>query len=78
MADEPEIEICDRCEGPMERGFVADTAHSSRRPGVWAEGLPESGIFGIKQFRKRRRFVIQAWRCTKCGWLDLYARIRDY
>jgi hypothetical protein len=64
---------CGRCGGSQTEGFLPDRAHNSARIGTWAEGPPEYWFLRILKMRGRRRLPIAAWRCAKCGLLDLYA-----
>lgn len=64
---------CGRCGAPQKEGFILDSTHNAARVGQWAEGVPEYWILRILKMRGRRRLPIQAWRCTKCGLLEVYA-----
>ena len=64
---------CSSCghEG-MEPGWLSDT---SRYPGyeIWIRGKLEIGMLGGPKMRGRDRIDVQAYRCTACGHLDLFA-----
>jgi hypothetical protein len=57
----------------MDRGFMLDHTHGALIVGMWAKGKPKWSFF----FRtKRAEFTlpVAAFRCTSCGYLELYAR----
>lgn len=78
MSEPTRSDDCLRCGGTMESGFVYQPSRYSRLEAEWVEGIPERGVLGLKGLMKRRRFQVEAERCTECGWLDMYARIRRY
>jgi hypothetical protein len=59
----------------MERGFVADNLrHSQRRVAEWFSGEPKPSFwFGVST-RGSQRHPMAAYRCPRCGLLELYAR----
>jgi hypothetical protein len=68
----------------MTKGYMVDsdrkqTAHSAFFYMHWVEGEPdhEDGLFGGKlsslEIENKKKYVVMASRCTKCGYLDLYA-----
>ena len=65
---------CPRCSIPMEPGFLIDRSHHNfGRPGQWVSGEPERSIwFGVKT-GDRKRVTISAYRCSRCGSLELFA-----
>jgi hypothetical protein len=62
----------------MEEGFIPDNAHYQILQLAWQPGLPEDAKFlGLKQGVKlnvKECVKITARRCTKCGFLKLYAK----
>ncbi|TYK42849.1 hypothetical protein FXF68_41235 [Actinomadura decatromicini] len=58
----------------MEPGFVEDTGDHSRGYARWIAGALERGVFGGAKRLGRPRWQIDAWRCRRCGHLELYAR----
>ncbi len=57
----------------MEAGFLKEerTGGSMSR---WMKGDPRRALFGgVKWPPWRERHSVGAFRCSKCGWLDLYA-----
>jgi hypothetical protein len=62
---------CPKCEGVMEVGYMPDLAGGfTFPPSYWVEGPPKKITWTI---RNRRRLPITAYRCTACGYLELYA-----
>ncbi len=72
----PKDDPCDRCGGTMEYGVLVDGHHEHHQPGRWVAGPAEVGLAGLKEYHKRRKYIVSAYRCTSCGWLDFYARLR--
>jgi hypothetical protein len=65
---------CTQCgsEG-SEPGFIEDAGEHSRGYARWIAGPLERGIFGGAKRMGRQRWQIDAWRCRKCGHLELFA-----
>ena len=55
----------------MTTGFILDQ-NQGPKVSNWIEGRPEKGFWGMK-VKGRRQFEINADRCEKCGFLELYA-----
>jgi len=64
---------CPKCEGSMTQGFVLE--HTQGYPAVnhWVSGAPEKRWFGV-QTKGRQQLEIETWRCTRCGFLESYAK----
>jgi len=71
---------CPKCQGDMEQGFVLDvrpleTAGGGLdpEPADWVQGVIKGGFFspGLKVKTHRQ---IDAFRCTACGYIELYAQ----
>lgn len=58
----------------LEAGFVEDRGESSGGYARWVEGALERGIFGGAKRVGRPRRQIEAFRCLRCGHLELFAR----
>jgi hypothetical protein len=58
----------------MEEGYLYQPGDSnlSSVPIYWVEGRPKKGFWGTKS-RGRRKQNIAAFRCTNCGYFELYA-----
>ncbi|MET9862268.1 hypothetical protein ABZY93_23750 [Streptomyces smyrnaeus] len=57
----------------LEPGFVEDAGQNSRGYARWIAGPLERGIFGGAKRMGRPRRQIEAYRCHKCGHLELFA-----
>jgi Domain of unknown function (DUF6487) len=64
---------CPKCKGSMESGVLLDYINSAvSRPDRWSPGdVPKLDFFG-KEDRVTRK--IEAYRCSGCGYLELYAK----
>jgi hypothetical protein len=66
---------CTHCGGQsLQQGFVEDKGEGSQGYGRWIEGPLERGPFGGARRMGKRRFTIDAFRCTQCSHLELFAR----
>lgn len=64
---------CSACgHEELEPGFLTDTG---ARPGYgrWVRGRLETGVLGGAKLFGRDRVDVQAYRCTQCNHLELYA-----
>ena len=57
----------------LEEGFIEDTGESSRGYARWIVGPLQRGLFGGPRRLGRPRREIRAYRCPRCGHLELYA-----
>ena len=57
----------------LAEGFIEDSGENSRGYARWIEGALERGIFGGAKRMGRPRRQIEAYRCPKCGHLELFA-----
>ena len=58
----------------MEEGYVLDVTDSGKKTATWVEGAPERSVWVGLKTGGRRRFMLQAYRCVQCGFVDFYAR----
>jgi len=66
---------CSACRNAgLEPGFIEDAGQSSQGYARWIAGELQRGIFGGASRLGKQRWVVEAWRCTTCGHLELYAR----
>jgi DNA-directed RNA polymerase subunit RPC12/RpoP len=68
---------CPECGSVMEEGFIPDLGHGQFRQLAWQRGAPVDRTFlgldnGVK-VNLKELLSITAARCTKCGFLKLYA-----
>ena len=64
---------CPKCGGAMTEGFIIDETHGSKSVSTWIEGAPQRAWWGLKT-RGKTKHEIQTWRCSRCGFLENYAR----
>ena len=74
------------CGGTLEEGFIPDFGHNAVWAATWIAGEPEQGKSfkellttggGIRASGVDVR-VVEAFRCTTCGRLDLFARDKPH
>lgn len=66
---------CRWCDGgTLTEGFIEDTGHS-RGFARWIRGPLERGVFGGAKRMRRARMQIDAYRCDRCGHLELFATV---
>lgn len=71
--------ICPTCGVALTEGFVLDQVHGiTKDAAVWVEGKPELSFFGNVKLGGHLKFTIQAFRCSECGLVHLYANNRAY
>jgi hypothetical protein len=62
------------CEADgLEEGFLEDSGQNARGYSRWIEGPLKLGIFGGPKTMGRPRREVRAFRCPRCGHLELYA-----
>jgi phage FluMu protein Com len=65
---------CSQCGTvDLEPGFVTDSGQGARGYTQWIAGLLETGTLGFARIRGRRRETVSAFRCPRCGHLELFA-----
>jgi predicted nucleic-acid-binding Zn-ribbon protein len=70
---EQKIQVCPKCGGQMEEGFIIDYTHGAPTVSSWVQGPPQKGwLGGAKSWGKERREV-RTFRCVGCGFLESYA-----
>jgi hypothetical protein len=58
----------------MEPGHIPDMSHGVVLQSGWISGIPvvRKFIGGIK-YNRKANVPITAWRCSRCGYIELYA-----
>ena len=65
---------CLACGGELEDGFVSDRMHGGgRRPADWIQGEPVRSFWTGVKLDGRAQLRISAPRCTRCGFIMLFA-----
>jgi predicted nucleic-acid-binding Zn-ribbon protein len=66
--------LCPKCNEPMVQGFILDRGHySAPMVGAWVEGHPKESFWSGTKAPADKRVPIGAFRCSACGYLELYA-----
>lgn len=65
---------CPKCQSTMKPGFTLDHTYGSRAAAAWVEGEPEGSIWVGVKLGGRKVLQIETWRCSKCGYLENYAK----
>ena len=69
---------CPACRGAMKEGYLPDHSQGTWLQASWCAGAPEERtIFGVqtgvKKVDRKGLLPIEAWRCSSCGLVQLYA-----
>ncbi len=68
---------CTHCGATdLAAGFIEDSGEHARGHARWVEGALELGVFGGAKRMGRPRWLIDAYCCTQCSHLELFARPR--
>jgi hypothetical protein len=67
-------DICPKCQGQMEVGFVGDYDSGAVMQTSWIEGAPKRNFLGMMSLRDKRQIAITIQRCTACGFLESFAK----
>ncbi|MEU4836025.1 hypothetical protein [Streptosporangium sp. NPDC023615] len=66
---------CTQCDNTdLESGFIDDAGEYSPGYGRWIAGPLDRGMFGNAKRFGKPRWEIEAFRCTRCFHLELFAR----
>jgi hypothetical protein len=65
---------CPKCRSRMDEGFIKDETHGSAYASKWVEGPPEKSFWTGTKIRGKKQVEIATFRCSKCGYLESYAR----
>ena len=72
---------CHKCNAEMEKGFILDEEYGCAYPLRWIEGDPGKSTLWRKLRgvikRNKRKIIIETYRCTSCGFLELFANQDD-
>ncbi len=66
---------CPRRQGEMEEGFIANAPVELTE--FWVEGEADAKLWtfrGRKEWKQRRKYEIETYRCIRCGYIESYAR----
>ena len=65
-------QTCSRCGGALSPGFIEDTGQGARGRARWIPGELELGPLGGTRKWGKDRYDIDAYRCDRCGRLELF------
>jgi hypothetical protein len=65
---------CSKCQSTMQEGWVLDHTHGGRAIASWVEGEPKKSIWVGVKLEGKQPIEIQSWRCTRCGYIEQYAK----
>lgn len=66
---------CTQCDGPeLAEGFLLDRGQGG--DSVWVEGAMETGPLGGTRRFGRAKWQVAAYRCARCGHLELFTTAR--
>ena len=68
------VERCPKCSALMTEGFLIDSSHNAVRVAHWAEDPPSYWFLKVLRMKGRRRLPVETWRCSRCGFLESWAR----
>jgi predicted nucleic-acid-binding Zn-ribbon protein len=66
---------CPKCQGTLESGYIKEEASGDSGipfPADWIKGYLKKGFIVGTVVTERRH--MDAYRCTNCGYVELYAR----
>lgn len=64
---------CPKCNSQMVQGFIPDHTHGAHLVGSWHEGAPKKSFWRGTKAPISAGIPIGAFRCSGCGYLELYA-----
>jgi rubredoxin len=67
--------VCPKCQSEMREGFLLDFGDNFTAWATsWIEGKPETSFWSGVKRAGRSRIPVAAYRCTSCGYVEIYAR----
>lgn len=67
-------QLCPKCGGRMQQGFILDNTHGARLVSHWAPGAPLKSWWAGTKAAERELVPVGSYRCAGCGFLEMYAR----
>lgn len=65
---------CPKCQSSMQEGWVLDHTHGARAVSSWVEGEPQKSIWVGVKLEGKKPIEIESWRCSRCGFIEQYAK----
>ncbi len=67
-------QICPKCQGEMEQGFVLVDTYETRIVTHWSSGQPKKSFWTGIKLSEDKQIPIGTFRCKDCGYLESFAR----
>ena len=67
-------QICPKCQGEMEQGFVLDNTQGVQIVSHWSSGQPKKSFWTGTKLSEDKQIPIGTFRCKDCGYLESFAR----
>jgi hypothetical protein len=64
---------CPKCSNKMELGFFTDFSDSAYTANSWRRGIYNNSFINQLLNDRSEDIEITAYRCTSCGFIELYA-----
>ena len=64
---------CVKCQGSMSDGVMVDVGYGSSTVASWQSGPPVVSRFWGLKVNKKALIPATAYRCSRCGFIELYA-----
>ena len=64
---------CPKCNNRMEEGFMVDEGYGARHVLRFHPDKPDKRWWGLK-VSKPKMTKVEVYRCTRCGFLEQYAK----
>lgn len=68
---------CPRCGIGLQEGYLLDHNQHLQTVTEWIEGAPEKSFWTGLRVKGRQRLPVTAWRCGRCGYVELNAASRS-
>ncbi|MHA2297648.1 MAG: hypothetical protein ACXAEU_13815 [Candidatus Hodarchaeales archaeon] len=62
----------------MVEGFIIDIRYGGETVSSWYQGKPKKSFWTGLKIKRDQLHPISAFRCEKCGYLELYAQKKRY
>ncbi len=64
---------CPKCQGTMSEGVLVDNGYYAYTVGAWQAGAPVVSRWTGLKVNKKALIPTTAYRCGRCGFVELYA-----
>lgn len=70
----PDIRRCPKCDGTMQLGFLPDASYGTTTVSTWYPGKAQKSFWQGTKIDREDSITVDAFRCERCGFVELYAR----